>query len=96
MAIYKGEPSCRSTLLSPKKSRSCTKVSPYIEVHHISQSPQAALYKGIPIQVKSMYTLIKVCDTNNDIQKIKKSSMKMLVKISFLNYAFPIIYVISL
>lgn len=45
---------------------------------------------------QSMYTLIKVCDTNNDIQKIKKSSMKMLVKISFLNYAFPIIYVISL
>lgn len=94
MAIYKGEPSCRSTLLSPKKSRSCTKVNPYIEVHHISQSPQAALYKGHTGQ--SMYTLIKVCDTNNDIQKIKKSSMKMLVKISFLNYAFPIIYVISL
>lgn len=93
MAIYKGEPSCRSTLLSPKKSRSCTKVSPYIEVHHISQSPQAALdtHTG-----QSMYTLIKVCDTNNDIQKIKKSSMKMLVKISFLNYAFPIIRNISI
>lgn len=66
--MYKGKPSCLSTVQSPKKSRPCTKESQYIEVHHIGQSP------GGPVQRNahtgpSMYTLIKVCDRNNDFQK---------------------------